>query len=221
MNIMNFIPDVLIVLVIGLSIITGYAKGFIRTFLHAIGWILAMVLAFVWSPKIQDWLLNHTKVYANMKELLTDKFAYSVPGTAATFNSFPKALTEGFDTFTGNVSSLMTTRATDLVFTIFSFILVVFAVKLVLFIIVGLLSKKNRRGLTGMLDGVLGGLAGAVTGVLLVYVLLAMLIPLTALVGADLTQTISSAIDKSLIADLMYNNNLVIIVFKDFLVGLR
>ena len=92
MNILNLIPDIIIGLLILLSIITGYAKGFIRTFLHAIGWILSIVLAFVWSPKVQEWLLAHTKVYDNMNELLTDKFADSVPGTAATFNMLPKAL---------------------------------------------------------------------------------------------------------------------------------
>ena len=221
MNILNLIPDIIVALLVILSIITGYAKGFIRTFLHAIGWILSMVLAFVWSPKIQEWLLSHTKVYENMRELLTDKFADSVPGAAATFDILPKALSQGLSAFTGNVSSLMTTRMTDIIFTIFSFVLVVLAVKLVLYILVGVLSKKNRRGLTGMVDGVLGAVAGCVTGILLVYVLLALLIPLAALVGADLTQTISQAIDKSFIVKEMYNNNLVILVFQNFLTGLR
>lgn len=220
MNILNYVPDIIIVLLLILSIINGYARGFIRTFLHAIGWILAMVLAFVWSPKVREWLVTNTKVYENMKELLTDKFADSVPGTAATFSSLPKALSQGLDTVTGNISSLMITRFTDIVFSVFSFVLVVLAIKLVLYILVGILSKKNRRGLTGMVDGVLGALAGGVTGILLVYVLLALLIPLTALVSVDLTQTISEAIDKSFIASEMYNNNLVIMVFKDFLTGI-
>jgi uncharacterized membrane protein required for colicin V production len=220
MNILNYVPDVMIGLLIVLSIITGYAKGFVRTFLHAIGWILALVLAFVWSPNVREWLISHTKVYENMQELLTDKFADSVPGTAATFDSLPKALSQGLDTVTGNISSIMITRFTDIVFSVFSFVLVVLAIKLVLYILVGILSKKNRRGFTGMLDGVLGAVAGGVTGIFLVYVLLALLIPLTALVSVELTQTISGAIDKSYIANIMYNNNLVIIVFKDFLTGI-
>lgn len=220
MNILNYVADIIIVLLVLLSIINGYAKGFVRTFLHAIGWILSMVLAFVWSPKVQEWLLSHTKIYDNMKELLTDKFADSVPGAAATFSLLPKSLSEGLDSFTGNITSLMTTRMTDIIFMILSFVLVVFAIKLVLYILVGLLSKKNRRGLTGMVDGLLGTLAGAVVGVLLVYVLLALLIPLTALAGPDLTLTIGGAIDKSFIANEMYNNNLVIMVFKDFFTGL-
>ncbi|MDX9888247.1 MAG: CvpA family protein [Anaerovoracaceae bacterium] len=221
MNILNLIPDIIVVLLVLLSIITGYAKGFIRTFLHAIGWILSMVLAFVWSPKIQEWLLSHTKVYENMRELLTEKFADSVPGATATFDILPSSLSKGLSAFTGNVSSLMTTRMTDIIFTIFSFVLVILAVKLVLYILVGVLSKKNRRGLTGMVDGVLGAVAGCVTGILLVYVLLALLIPLAALVGADLTQTINQAIDKSFIVKEMYNNNLIVLVFQNFLTGLR
>jgi hypothetical protein len=52
-------------------------------------------------------------------------------------------------------------------------------------------------------------------------VLLALLIPLTALVNADLTQTISEAIGNSFIADKMYNNNLVVLIFQDFLSGIR
>lgn len=221
MNILNFIPDIVILLIIALSIITGYGKGFIRTFLHAIGWILSMVLAFVWSPKVQEWLLANTKVYENMKEALIDKFADSVPGATATFDILPKALSEGVVAFTGNVSSFMATRMTDIIFTVFSFVLVIFAIKLVLYILVGVLSKKNRRGLTGMVDGVLGAVAGCVTGILLVYVLLALLIPLAALASADLTQIISNAIDNSFIVKEMYNNNLVVLVFQNFLTGPR
>lgn len=219
MNIMYLIPDIVLVLVITLSIITGYAKGFIRTFLHAIGWILSMVLAFVWSPKIQAWLLEHTKIYENMQELLADKFADSVPGTAATFDILPKALSQGLDSFTGNVSTFMATRMTDIIFTLLSFVLVIFAIKLIIYILVGLLSKKNRRGLTGMLDGALGAVAGLITGILLVYVLLALLIPLAALAGADLTQIIANAIDKSFIVKEMYNNNLMVTVFQNFITG--
>lgn len=221
MSILNYLPDVIICLLIAMSIITGYAKGFIRTFLHAIGWILAMVLAFVWSPKIQELLFEHTKVYENMKTVLVEKFADSVPGTAATFSSLPNALSQGLESATGNISAIMTTRITDLVFVVLSFALVVLAVKLVLYILVGVLSKKNRIGLTGLVDGILGAVAGGVTGILLVYVLLLLLIPLTALAGVDLTQMINGAIDKSLIAHEMYNNNLIIVVFKDFLIGLR
>ncbi len=217
MNILNLLPDIILVLVIALSVITGYAKGFIRTFLHAIGWILSMVLAFVWSPKVQQWLLANTKVYENIKEALTDKFADSVPGTAATFDIFPSALSKGLDTVTGNVSAFMATRMADITFTLLSFVLVILAIKLALYILVGLLSKKNRRGLTGMVDGALGAVAGCVTGILLSYVLLALLIPLAALTSADLTQIISAAIDKSFIVKEMYNNNLVVIVFQNFL----
>lgn len=217
MNILNLLPDLILVLIIALSIITGYAKGFVRTFLHAIGWLLSMVLAFVWSPKVQEWLLANTKVYENMKEVLTDKFADSVPGTAATFDILPNVLSKGLDSVTGSVSAFMATRMADITFTLLSFVLVILAIKLALYILVGLLSKKNRRGLTGMADGALGAVAGCVTGVLLSYVLLALLIPLAALAGADLTQTISNAIDKSFIVKEMYTNNLVIMVFQNFL----
>jgi uncharacterized membrane protein required for colicin V production len=221
MTIVNYLPDIFIALLILWAMVNGYTRGFVRTFLHAIGWVLSIVLAFVWSPKVQEWLLNNTKTYNNIKEVLEKKFSDSLPDANQTFAQMPQALNKGIEGFTGNLSDAMATRGADILFSVLSFVLVVLAVKLVLYILVSLLSKKNRGGITGALDGILGVVAGGVTGLLMVYVMLALLIPVSSLAGPQLSQILSAVINDSWLTKELYYNNVVVIIFQDFLTQIR
>jgi uncharacterized membrane protein required for colicin V production len=221
MTIVNYLPDIFIGLVILWAMVNGYTRGFVRSFLHAIGWVLSIVLAFVWSPKVQEWLLANTEIYDKMKGVLDKRFSDSLPQANDTFTQMPQALTEGIGNFTGDFSDAMATRGADILFSVLSFVLVILAVKLVFFVLVSLLSKKNRGGITGAMDGILGVIAGGITGLLLVYVMLALLIPVSSLAGPQLSEFLSAIINDSWLTKELYYNNIIVVIFQDFLTQIR
>jgi len=217
MNIINYIPDIFIALIVLWSMVRGYTQGLAAALVHATGWVVAVILAFAFSPKLEEWLTNETGLYTLIREKLLTKFTDSAADITETFNSLPTALSEGIGDLKNMVVSSLATRAADIVFAILSFILVVLVVKLILSLLVLLVSKKNRKGLTGAVDGVLGAVGGFVTGVIVVYVMLALLAPLTAIADPNLTEALNNAIDKSWLTKEMYDNNIIMVIFKDFL----
>lgn len=59
--------DCAILLVIGLSIITGLCRGFVKELIALCVWILAIWLAFTYSPEAEEWL----KTYIQEKTVRT------------------------------------------------------------------------------------------------------------------------------------------------------
>ena len=152
-----------------------------------------------------------------IREKLLMKFTDSSADTTETFNSLPAALAEGIGDLKDMVTSSLATRAADIVFTILCFIMIILVVKLILGLLVLLVSKKNRKGMTGAVDGVLGAVGGFITGVIMVYIMLALIAPLTAIADPNITEALNNAIDNSGLTKEMYDNNIIMLIFKDFL----
>ncbi len=217
MNIINYIPDIFIALIVLWSMVRGYTQGLAYTLVHATGWVLAAALGFAFTPKLQEWLTNETGLYTMIREKLLMKFTDSAADMTETFNSLPAVLAEGIGDLKDMVTSSLATRAADIVFTILCFIMIILVVKLVLGLLVLLVSKKNRKGMTGAVDGVLGAVGGFVTGVIMVYIMLALMAPLTAIADPNITEALNNAIDHSSLTKEMYDNNIIMLIFKDFL----
>ncbi len=217
MNIINYIPDIFIALIVLWSMVRGYTQGLAYTLIHACGWVVAVVLGFALTPKLQEWLTNETGLYTLIREKLLTKFTDSAAHVTETFNSLPATLAEGIGDLTDMVTSSLATRAADIVFTILCFIMIILVVKLVLGLLVLLVSKRNRKGMTGAVDGVLGAVGGFVTGVIMVYIMLALIAPLTAIADPNITEALNNAIDQSSLTKEMYDNNIIMLIFKDFL----
>ena len=98
---------------------------------------------------------------------------------------------------------------------VLAFLLIILAVKIVGGILVLLLSKDYHDGVIGCLDSVLGFLFGAVRGVLLLFILFALLVPVLTLLPGTLSVALKTAMDQSMIATVLYDDNLLLILLRD------
>jgi len=57
------ILDIMIGIIVIVTMVLGFRKGFVYTFIHTIDWILAIVIAFIWSPKLKEILVANTDIY--------------------------------------------------------------------------------------------------------------------------------------------------------------
>ena len=67
------------------------------------------------------------------------------------------------------------------------------------------------------MDWLLGLILGTILGVLYVFVFLALLFPVVGLFMPQQCETVMSWLDSSVVAGDLYNNNLLLILFRDFL----
>ena len=64
------IMDVLVGLILVGAMVHGLRKGFIHTFIHTIGWVLALVMAYIATPFVKRLLMGETTLYDSMKDAL-------------------------------------------------------------------------------------------------------------------------------------------------------
>ncbi len=211
--------DGIIVIIVVFAIIQGYRRGFVHTFIHTVGWILAVVLGFVWYPHVIGFLKEKTGFYDSIHGKISERIAEKTANTAeSALTGIPDVIRDlldrAVDSATSVIADSISISLTNLIFNILGFLTVVLAIKLFLMILTILFSKEKNSGLVGAMDGFLGLLAGAVKGIILIYILLALMVPITSLSeGAFLI----GQLDGSVLGSYLYDNNLVLKMVKGFL----
>ena len=199
-----------------MSMVLGYRSGFVWTFFHALSWIAAIVLAFMWKPRVSEFLIENTGIYESVNQALTERIADTVNINNISAE-FPRIMRETVDSLILQAASAASTALCSLIFTVISFLIVVFAVKFVFFIIILLFSKRYSDGAAGFIDGFAGLVFGFIRGAFLIFVLLAALIPFLGLFDARLTEFIGNSLDSSFVAGSLYDNNFLALIVRDFL----
>ncbi len=211
------VMDIAVIVIIVLSIALGIKTGFVRTFAHAVGWILSLVLGFAFATPVAEFLKSKTAVYDTILETLTEKFVGATSNVTESLNALPRILADSFANLTHTITVNAATNIADFVFIVLSFLIVVVIVKIVLLIFVELFSRKNRDGVIGFADGLFGALAGALRGFVIVYILLALLVPVLNLIDSSALDTVVGWLGSSYIAGDMYDNNLILLIIRDFI----
>ena len=124
------------------------------------------------------------------------------------------ALAGARDKMTAGLAEVMADR----VFAILCFALVVIAVKIVIFIIIHLLSKRNNQnGVVGFADGLAGMVTGFAKGMIVVFVLFALMVPVMNMFFPEHIEAAMKALETSRFAGDLYNNNLLLLIVRDFM----
>jgi len=211
------ILDILIAVVVIMAMVLGFRAGFLYTFLHTIGWIISLVLAFVWTPKASGFLLENTNLYERIHGAMSVKFAdaFAVERLAATL---PSLLKDMISSLSRLASEAAANAVSDFLFAVTAFLLMVILIKLALFFLISLLSKKKNAGFRGVIDGLLGLIMGFIKGIFVVFVLLAIMIPILGIFDTGLASAVCDSLDSSYFARTLYDNNIFVLVVRDFLV---
>lgn len=205
--------DVLLVSVFVLSTAVGYRRGFVQTFLHTAGWLLSLVLSFAWYPKVAEFLREKTDYDDSIHQAIAKRIAeQSETATNSLFEELPSVISPIWDRAEETLISNLTEGLSGFVLQLISFLLVAFAIRLVFGLLSSLFSKKNHEGFIGFADGFLGLVAGSLKGIVLIYFILALMVPLIGLSSGDVLQ---SALEKSQLAKSLYDNNLLLLIWRE------
>ena len=211
--------DGLIVIIVIFAIIQGYRRGFVHTFIHTVGWILAVVLGFIWYPDVIGFLKEKTGFYDAIRERIAERVAENAGNTAdSVMTGIPEVirdlLDKAIDSATNAIAVSLSENLTSLIFNIIGFLAVAAAIKLFLMTLTFLFSKEKNDGFIGGIDGFFGLLAGALKGVILIYILLAFMVPVTSLSGSSF---LIDQLDGSVLGSYLYDNNLILRMVKGLL----
>lgn len=209
--------DMIIAVIFAFAVIQGFRHGFVHTFIHTIGWILAGLLGFICYPYVISFLKDKTNFYDLIHTRIADKIGESADSaTSSLLENIPNVIKEilqkALETATDTITTSLANGISDILFNIIGFLVIVLAIKLFLFIITLLFSKKSNDGLVGWFDGFFGIIAGGLKGIILIYVLLFLLVPLSSLMDLEF---IMEQVNRSAIGNFLYNNNLLVKLFDN------
>lgn len=209
--------DILVIVILTAAMVLGFRSGFVYTFIHTVGWIIAVLIGFIWSPQARSFIELHTNIYDSLYDKFFNKFSDSFTLADDTVGHLPKIIVKAIENTETTLASSIADTMTELCITVISFLAIVITVKIVLWVVTELLSKKKNEGFTGMIDGLLGLAAGIVRGFLIVFVVLALLVPVSSFVSPETAAAISQNLDESVFAKDLYDNNLIMLVVRDLI----
>jgi len=221
------IADFILIGIIIVSMVIGGGRGIIMSVYGLLTTILSIFLAFKFAQPIRDLLIG-TSFYNNIHVKIEHMVESLVPNMdsieetiIATINSLPFPddiklwLINGIDF---SAATTKTEAMGGLVVTITDFIIAII-IGIVLFILLiiifkllkGLIKKISDLPVIKQVDSIVGAIIGAASGVLLGYIIC---LVVSGFQTTEVMNVIHEAIVESKLASVLYNNNLLLEMFK-------
>ena len=211
------ILDIAILSVMVLTIFFSMRKGFAMSVVGFFKGFVSLFIAWVFCDDLAVWLARSTSVGTRIAEKVSSGLSVKWESS-----DIYQALPDLFkDNGNGTAADALiidgSAKIANLFLTIISFVAIVFLLRVVLAAVGHIFSHHGNEGFVGIMDWLLGLLLGAILGIVYVFVFLALLLPIVGLFMPENCQTVLEWLDNSIIAGDLYDNNILLILFRDFL----
>lgn len=196
---LNTADIVLVLIIVGFAAY-GWRRGFIRSAVGLLSLAASILLAYILRPVVSD-LLNASPVHNAVLNSVSQRLNLTAAEeTALLPKAVQSAVSAGADAAAGQMSAQLTGFVID----VLSFVIVLAAARLIIFIAARVLNVVSKLPVIGLVNRAAGMFIGTVKAIVLIYVLLA-------LTGAAVPQTENNyliyTIESSSLAKAMYVQN--------------
>jgi len=204
--------DIAVLIILLLTMIFGFRRGFVYSFAHTLSLIGTLIAAFFGARFMQDFLEERTMIDDDLYNSLFERFSTSLDSALSPLDTLPLILGHKVDAAAADTAALAAEKLTGFLMLVLSFIILFIAIKLVCYVIILFFSRKNSDGFIGAVDGLLGMLAGFIKGILIVFILLALLVPALNLMSPASAEIFLTSLDDSYIAKTLYDANFLLLI---------
>lgn len=206
--------DIIIVIFLLVFIITGYKKGLVNTILNMCSYILSIIaMIFLFKPFYE--YLSKSPIGMSMTDSINNYLIQKFSDTYLANINIPKIFTSGIDQNAllnqNNISYTLSQNITVAIFSVLTFIILYFVIKLVLKLMRAPLNFIASLPLIKQANKLCGAVLGIILGFLWLYVI-------TSLVGTfsflEFTKPIVDAIANSTIMKFLYDYNFLLGLIK-------
>lgn len=204
--------DIIIVLILVLTMVFGFRRGFIYSFMHTLGLIGSLAAAFIFSGTVQRIVAERTMIDEKIYTTIFENVSSSLDSVLAPTDTLPLILTTRIEAGAADTAAMISENLTDFVMLVISFAAIFIVIKLICYVVISIFSKRNSDGFVGFFDGFLGLIAGFIKGLLIVFVLLALLAPGMNLMSPASAELFISSLEESFIAKTLYDANFLLLI---------
>lgn len=191
------IADIIVIAVVAVCILLGYRSGFLKTLINVVSYIASIILSFLFYPVLSGFLMK-TPIHTFFVEKIGEK--YRTADIIHTEWQF-------FENYINSAEGAVSTAIAELLINIISFILIVIICKIAIRLIGNALNLFARLPVIKQFNRLGGAVTGGLLGILVVYIVMALMV---AFVPLDSLDGVTEEIQKSVFAEEMYNNNIIL-----------
>ena len=197
--------DIAVCVVVFISAVCYAHIGFVRTVISLIQWVACLACGLFFADDIKNFIYE-IGIGKNIEKSIAAGLAEK-----AEESQILKTVPSLFKDWAGSAADYAANETaasiTGIIITVFAFLMLILAVKLVLFAITHLLSKKYHDGPLAFIDSTGGMIIGVVLGVFYVFVAMALLVLIMNWLPEGAADTVRSYLDSSYFSGILYDNN--------------
>ena len=204
--------DIAICVIVFLSAVCYAHIGFARTVISTLQWVLCLALGLLFTDDIKDFIYN-TGIGAHMEKSIAASLAQKAEESDA-MSSVPGIFSNWAGSAADYAAKETAENITGLILMVLSFLLIVFTIKIALFVLTHLLSKEYNDGPVAFIDSTGGLILGVILGVFYVLVAMAVLVLVMHWLPEDTADMIREYLDNSYFSGIIYDNNPLLLLIK-------
>ena len=203
---MNCLIDIIILFIIALTTFIGYKKGLIKVAFKLVSFVLAIIISVVLYKPISSFIINKTTIDDNLETTILQRLSSSDTTKDEKENIISSYYSDIKNYSTNAMARSISTTIINIgcilvVFIISNLILLLFKFSGDLIAKLPIIKQFNSAG---------GFLYGLIKGFVIIYIFLAIVALIAPI--ADINNFIK-IINSSIITNIMYNNNIILILF--------
>lgn len=213
--------DLILIGLIALSTFLGYKKGLIGVAFKILSFIIAIVITLILYRPIANYIVNNTSIAKTIENAITEKLSSTqieegkineqstdLPNIIVNYinGEITNTVNKTKDAVVQTVSKELTISAINLIVMVVLFVIT----RLLLLLAKTLLEAVSELPIIKQFNEAGGIIYGIARGILLIYVILALISLVLPMIGKN---EILNAINSTIITKILYNNNLILMIF--------
>lgn len=203
----NYIIDLILIAIIALFTFIGYKKGLIKVAFGLVSFILAIAISVIIYKPVSNFIINYTSIDDSIEALITERLDSSETTQEETEN----IVSNYYNNIKNASTSVIANGMSKTIINVSCMLIVFIVTKIILFFFRFAGDLIAKLPLIKQFNSAGGFIYGLLKGFIIIYGLLALIAILSPIININEIVTI---INKSIITNIMYNNNIIFILFS-------
>ena len=203
---MNYLIDLIAIAIIALFTFIGYKKGLIKVAFGLVSFILAIVISVLLYRPISNFVINYTPFDDYIETTISER----LESPETTDEETQNIVSNYYNNIKNASTSVISSGISKTIINVACMLIVFITVKIILLFFKFIGDLIAKLPLIKQFNTVGGFLYGLLKGFIIIYILLALLAILAPIININ---NIINIINSSIITNIMYNNNIIFILF--------
>ena len=203
----NYIIDLVLIAIIALFTFIGYKRGLIKVAFGLVSFILAIAISVIIYKPVSNFIINYTSIDDSIEAIIAERLDSSETTQEETEN----IVSNYYNNIKNASTSVIANGMSKTIINVSCMLIVFIVTKIILFFFRFAGDLIAKLPLIKQFNSAGGFIYGLLKGFIIIYGLLALIAILSPIININEIVTI---INKSIITNIMYNNNIIFILFS-------